>query len=70
MNYRNFVKSISDCARRETFNVGSCKQFVLCNEPEKYHSFGVRNVYANGKVWDGDTGVYLVYFLNKATIQK
>ena len=57
MNYRNFVKSISDCTKCETFNVGSCNQFVLRNEPEKYHSFGVRNVYANGKVWDGDTGV-------------
>ena len=57
MNYRNFVKSISDCTIRETFNVGSCKQFVLRNEPEKYYSFGVRNVYANGKIWDGDGGV-------------
>ena len=24
MNYRNFVKSISDCTKRVTFNVGSC----------------------------------------------
>lgn len=55
-NYRNFVNSVVDHTKREIFCVGSDEQFVLRNEPEKYPSFHVRNIYANGKVWDGNIG--------------
>lgn len=55
LNYRTFLKWQSENNRMnvERFQSGSNKQIVLKNKPEKYPSFEVRNLAANGEVWTG-----------------
>ncbi len=69
-NYHKFINTIAGQSKRETFSVGSCKQFRLCHEPEKYPSFYVRNIYANGKVWNGKAGSSSLFPARKDYLQK
>ncbi|MCF0234727.1 MAG: MBL fold metallo-hydrolase [Thermoguttaceae bacterium] len=47
--------------KREAFRVGALDQIALVNEPEKY-DFHIRNICANGVVWDGEGDKTTAYF--------
>lgn len=56
INYLKFVYSLQQkhCCMIEKFKVGTNSQFVLKNNPEKYFDFEIRNLMANGIMWNGD----------------
>lgn len=47
-NYNLFMRSISGKVKHETFEVGNDEQFKLCYRKQKFPSFRIRNIYANG----------------------
>ncbi len=55
LNYINFLKwqSQNNGLQAKRFQPGSNEQIVLKNNPDKYPSFEVRNIAANGEVWTG-----------------
>jgi len=54
-NYRAFLEwqQEHNGLQPERFQPGRNDQIVLVNEPEKYPSFEVRNIMANGEIWTG-----------------
>ena len=40
----------------EPFKVGALNQIALQRDPEKYANFSIRNICANGRLWDGKDG--------------
>ncbi|WP_299092298.1 MBL fold metallo-hydrolase [uncultured Bacteroides sp.] len=53
-NYKKFVNYVTsyDSVKRESFNVGSSRQFALKYLFDKYNTiFKVQNIYANGQLW-------------------
>lgn len=54
-NYELFIKEREGLGlKNEQFRVGSDKQFVLKTAAEKYPSFRIMNIAANGKIWIGN----------------
>ena len=58
INYWNFIayQQQQNNMQYQTFMTGSNKQFVLKYAPTKYPEFEIRNMNANGIVWNKDTG--------------
>ena len=53
-NYELFIKEREQQGlKNEQFRVGSDKQFILNGTAEKYPSFRILNIAANGKIWTG-----------------
>lgn len=54
-NYLKFIdwQRIHHQMEAESFKVGSSKQFSLKYHPEQYGNFSIRNLHANGVIWDG-----------------
>ena len=53
-NYELFIKEREQQGlKNEQFRVGSDKQFILNSTAEKYPSFRILNIAANGKIWTG-----------------
>ena len=46
----------------ERFKAGSARQIVLRNKPDKFKSFRVQNIKANGKIWTGKGNETIEYF--------
>ena len=42
----------------EPFQVGALNQIALQRDPGKYPNFSIRNICANGRLWDGKGGVH------------
>ena len=55
--------------RREKFEVGALDQIKLLKEPEKY-DFHIRNIAANGVLWDGADGSNNVDYFERWPINK
>ena len=54
-NYIAFIRAQQRMgATVERFSAGSNSQIHLVNQPSKYPSFEVRNLYANGDLWTGE----------------
>lgn len=47
-DYNRFLHSITGKVINETFEIGTDEQFHLCYHQQKYPSFRIRNIYANG----------------------
>ncbi len=64
-NYRCFVswQKRKYNARQEAFRVGEKNQIALQKKPKKYAShFSIRNIAANGEVWNGTEGSTTRYY--------
>jgi len=56
LNYWDFVThhQNKNDLQYQQFEVGANNQFSLVHAPEKYQNFSIRNINANGIVWNGD----------------
>ena len=61
-DYRAFVESRPGGMKVERFQPGRTDQIKLLRAPEKYPSFEVRNLAANGEVWTGVANVTRKHF--------
>ena len=61
-DYRAFVESRPGGMKVERFRPGRTDQIKLLRAPEKYPSFEVRNLAANGEVWTGVASVTRKHF--------
>lgn len=71
-NYINFVKWHVDHnnLKAEQFKVGVNDQVVLTKKPEKYPTFEIRNIAANGYVWTGRESITRNYFIPSECFSK
>ena len=68
-NYQDFVRSfIQRGGRVERIIPGIASQVVLTRKPEKFPSFSIRNLAANGEVWTGVENETRQYFPALATL--
>ncbi len=58
-NYKKFVEwNVNNCGMKAgRFQPGSNSQFTLIYNPEKYSEFEVRNIYANGQLWNKEKDI-------------
>ncbi len=60
--YLQLIGQLPATTIRQTFNVGTDQQITLLNHPQKYSGrFSVRNLYANGTIWDGKDSCYPLF---------
>lgn len=62
LGYRRFVDALPVGIRYESFTVGGNNQITLASRSNKYQStFSVRNLYANGVMWDGKNSLRTLF---------